>query len=128
MANNKEYQNSYMKERYRLRREEAIKRLGGKCSKCSSRDELEFHHINPEEKSFTIAKGSSFSEERWQDEISKCVLLCRTCHLASHKANNPHGSVKRYWRGCRCEQCKAANAKHGREYKQRRKEHLGSNT
>src|SRR5579859_1495760 len=49
---------------------------------------LQFHHRNPEEKSFTI----SFELRRWryitfkklQEEISKCDILCGNCHALRH--------------------------------------------
>lgn len=116
-----EYMNNYMKKRYAIRRAEAIKLLGGKCSKCNSEKDIEFHHIDREEKEFTIANASSFSETRWQSEISKCQLLCKTCHIEEHRIINPCGTAKKYWQGCKCADCKAAYARHTREYKHKRK-------
>lgn len=83
-----EYLNEYMKKRYSLRRQEAIEKLGGKCVDCNSQVDLEFDHINPSEKSVAIAKASSFSNKRWNEEIVKCVLRCINCHKARH-----YGSV-----------------------------------
>lgn len=111
------YMNAYMKNRYMRRREEALAALGGICNKCGSKENLEFDHINSREKEFTLAKASSFSEIRWQKELLKCQLLCRTCHTEKHKSQAVCGTVQRYWRGCRCRRCTLANALHCRAYK-----------
>lgn len=118
--------NTYMKQRYAKRRQLAIDHLGGQCVKCGSTDELHFHHVDPSTKMTSIAKASSFSEDRFWTEVNKCELLCNTCHIAHHKVEHPHGDVKRYWRGCRCDLCFAAMAKYNHEYNLRRKEHLDS--
>lgn len=116
------YMREYMLRRYVRRREEAIVLLGGRCVVCGAEENLEFDHINPEEKDFTIGSGSSFSDERWNKEISKCQLLCNTCHMDKHRSLHPCGTAQRYWAGCRCSECRAANAAHGREYKRCRSE------
>lgn len=121
MKMSNKYMNDYMKTRYLRRRLEVIEKLGGRCVNCGSTDSLEFDHIDESTKEFTIAKGSSFSEERWQAEIAKCQLLCKTCHITKHSSDFPCGDVRKYWRGCRCSQCRAANARHSREYKRRRR-------
>lgn len=43
---------------------------------------LHFHHINPENKSFGIAKAASqgASKEVLILEIKKCIILCANCH------------------------------------------------
>ena len=60
---------------------------GGKCCKCGynkSIKALEFHHINPNEKDFTIS-GKSWSFEKLKREVDKCVLLCANCHIETHE-------------------------------------------
>lgn len=116
-----DYMNSYMKQRYARRRDDAIVSLGGVCVICGSDSDLEFDHIDPDTKDFTIARASSFSEERWQNELSKCQLLCHTCHVSKHREDIPCGSAKKYWRGCRCDDCRQANSLHSREYKRQRR-------
>lgn len=112
--------NEYMKQRYQKRRSEAIIKLGSKCSKCGSCNDLHIHHKDPSEKSFTLAKGSSYSKQRWDNEVDKCKLLCEPCHITEHNSKAPCGTPQRYWRGCRCDLCKTANAKHNKEYKRLR--------
>ena len=61
---------------------------GGKCSVCGydrCLDALQYHHINPSQKSHLV--GSMFSthcKEDIQKEIDKCVLLCANCHQEIH--------------------------------------------
>lgn len=46
---------------------------------------LEFHHINPSEKSFTISKAySSYSLDEILKELKKCILVCANCHKEIH--------------------------------------------
>lgn len=78
------YMNVYMKQRYEKRRKIAIALLGGQCNICGSIDDLEFDHIDPSTKVMTVARASSLSELRWNEEIAKCQLLCKICHRAKH--------------------------------------------
>ncbi len=86
--------NEYMKNRWLKRRAKAIAYLGGKCSSCSATEGLEFDHIDSETKLFTIAKGSSFSEERFWAEVDKCQLLCNDCHVAKSKDSGDYSRHK----------------------------------
>ena len=61
--------------------------MGGKCYLCGFDKyvaALEFHHINPDEKSFTIASRWKYSLDYLAEELKKCVLLCSNCHQALH--------------------------------------------
>lgn len=53
---------------------------------------IDFHHINMDEKEFTIGKHRNLSKDRLLKEISKCVCLCANCHRKIHagliKINN----------------------------------------
>ena len=57
---------------------------------------LEFHHINPAEKRFEISKGTQ-AEWKLYNEIQKCVILCRNCHVKVHNfiIRLPHGTSVR---------------------------------
>ena len=53
------------------------------CADCGESDPvvLEFDHLDPKAKSFTI--GGSISDRSWQsilDEIAKCDVVCANCH------------------------------------------------
>lgn len=57
------------------------------CVKCG--DErlyiIDFHHIDPSQKSFNIYRKSSKSDFKViEDEAAKCVCLCRNCHGEFH--------------------------------------------
>lgn len=60
-------------------KEEAKKKLGGKCVWCGTMENLEFDHIDPAQKLFTIS-SFPYSAEMWWKEVEKCRLLCRSCH------------------------------------------------
>lgn len=131
VGKNKEEYNAYMKEymrnRWINRREKAIEQLGGKCVLCGSDRDLQFDHIDPMNKSVNIAKMSSASERRFQEELSKCQLLCSNCHedksivdSGKKKAKGTHGTISSY-RYCRCNECRSAWSAHCKEYRLRRK-------
>lgn len=73
---------------YRIRRKERIVYvMGGKCTLCGYNkcvDALDLHHINPEEKEFSISARPDISWERTIAELPKCVLLCANCHRELH--------------------------------------------
>jgi len=65
-----------------------IKYKGGKCSKCGYSDNisiLEFHHIDPTKREFSITNVKSW--KRMKEESDKCDLLCPNCHRKEHTAN-----------------------------------------
>lgn len=69
----------------------AVQVLGGKCEECGENHPacLQFHHINPEEKSFslstkTLAATIQFPWEVILEELKKCKLLCANCHAKHH--------------------------------------------
>lgn len=58
-----------------------------KCEICAENHPacLEFHHINPEEKEFTIARiKDHMSWNKLKNEIAKCRVLCANCHRKHH--------------------------------------------
>lgn len=68
-------------------KERLVFAAGGKCQccgydKCISA--LEFHHINPNEKDFTIAKNTNKAWNLVKEEIKKCLLVCANCHREIH--------------------------------------------
>ena len=54
----------------------------GGCSRCGETDQrvMQFHHVDPSTKLFTIANGAQ-SAARLRAEIAKCVVLCANCHI-----------------------------------------------
>ena len=57
---------------------------GGACQICGysrSIAALEFHHLDPSAKSFSVAeRGLTRSLERARQEANKCLLVCSNCH------------------------------------------------
>jgi hypothetical protein len=45
---------------------------------------MDFHHINPEEKSYDIKSLMGRKWETVRSEIDKCILLCSNCHREEH--------------------------------------------
>ena len=109
------FQNKWMKDR----RQKYINRLGGKCVKCDTTEDLQFHHKDRYEKEFSINKIMSYEEEFVNKELDKCELLCRTHHKEMHTKSLIHGTSTAYGYGCRCDECRAANAAKKAEYRAR---------
>lgn len=64
----------------------AVAYKGGCCKVCGytkSLRALHFHHLNSNEKSFTIAHNR-YSWAAVKQELDKCVLLCSNCHAELH--------------------------------------------
>lgn len=75
--------NNMTVENQRKLKKKCIEYKGGKCVICSYDDydgALDFHHLNPDEKDFTIAEGKNRSFDNIKSELDKCVLLCCRCH------------------------------------------------
>ncbi|MEP6924664.1 MAG: HNH endonuclease signature motif containing protein [Pyrinomonadaceae bacterium] len=66
----------------------AVEYRGGCCQICGYKrciEALEFHHLDPKQKSFGISsKGYARSWEKVKQEIEKCALLCANCHREFH--------------------------------------------
>jgi hypothetical protein len=66
-----------------LNKKQAIEYLGGKCSGCGYNKcttVLEFHHKDPNTKSFTLAGNWDKSWKVLKEELDKCILVCANCH------------------------------------------------
>lgn len=63
------------------------------CKKCNESRwyMLDFHHINPIEKSFELGNASKYNIEKIQNEIKKCTILCRNCHSEFHYLEKENG-------------------------------------
>jgi hypothetical protein len=100
----KEYMRNYQRSWHQRNKERRLARLYEKkaaiyeymqgiksqlrCADCGQRHPatLQFHHLNSENKTFTIgdAVTRGFSLERIKKEISKCIVLCANCHFKRH--------------------------------------------
>lgn len=58
------------------------------CKRCGENHVacLQFHHIDPTEKRYTVATmpQNCISIEKMKQEISKCEVLCANCHAKEH--------------------------------------------
>lgn len=68
----------------RNKKERLVAEFGGKCFVCGYKKyagALDFHHINPKNKTFALSvKGLSYSWDSLVLEAKKCVLVCKNCH------------------------------------------------
>lgn len=67
------YQRTWMQ-----RRRAAWLDANGPCVDCGSTEDLEVDHVDPTEKE--CHRVWSWSEERREEELSKCVVRCHECH------------------------------------------------
>lgn len=65
-----------------------IEQMGGKCCKCGSKEDLVFHHIDPNTKSFNLGNSWTYSPKKVEAEVKKCILICKKCHKELHKGEN----------------------------------------
>jgi transposase len=68
--------------RHRVRKV-LVEEAGGKCMLCGYDRHLaalQFHHVDPATKAFTLRNGDTRSLARMRAEAAKCVLLCANCH------------------------------------------------
>ena len=65
-----------------------IEYKGGKCVKCGYSKylgALQFHHLNPQEKDFSLSRVRSLNfNEKIKQELDKCILVCSNCHFEIH--------------------------------------------
>jgi len=81
----KEYDAKYEK----MTRKRAYEYKGGKCEDCGaipfeSSLRFEFHHIDPSTKG---SHWGGIKRRNWEiqkEELDKCVLLCKPCHMKRH--------------------------------------------
>lgn len=63
------------------------------CEKCGEHRwyVIDFHHRDPEKKSFTVARAVCRSLAIVEQEINKCDTLCKNCHTEFHYLNRKYG-------------------------------------
>lgn len=115
-------------QRYWERRRYSIERLGGACVKCGATENLQLDHIDKFQKSFNITAFWSISLEKYDKELEKCQLLCKSCHKIKTDEEKDwgtlgygpthHGTASMYRTGCRCRECRLAYNAEARSYRQ----------
>ena len=94
-----------IQEKRKAIKQKCVEYKGDVCQHCGyhkSLNALEFHHINPSEKTATIAELCSKNWEIIKKELDKCILLCSNCHreiegetsLKEKYGNNPNTNEK----------------------------------
>jgi hypothetical protein len=69
----------------------ALEYLGGACVDCGWRGNqaaLQFHHLEPQHKDFTIGNVANKSWDVIKIELEKCALLCANCHAIRHSTKD----------------------------------------
>ena len=74
--------------RWRAVKQRAVDSCGARCGRCG-RDGpaglFDFHHLDPSQKSFGLARGGLWRP--WEEivaELAKCVMVCPNCHCEAH--------------------------------------------
>jgi hypothetical protein len=92
------YQRSYYKKHQatkillgRDRKKDLVDQHGGACLDCGGVFHpavFDFHHRDPEQKKFSIAKAlgyiNKYSADEFDREVAKCDMLCKICHCMVH--------------------------------------------
>lgn len=119
----KEKDREYQLSRYHERRKFMIEHLGGKCSFCGSEENLQVDHVDNLPDKIPLGKLWGIAFDRLLDELTRCQLLCKSCHddksvnECGHGRGLVHGTLNGYKRyGCRCEECVKLYREKSREY------------
>ena len=81
------------KQKYKLK---MIEYKGNKCEKCGYNKNiaaLEFHHLDPNTKKFTLSDTHHTWEET-KEELDKCILVCSNCHRELHNPQSTPEKLK----------------------------------
>ncbi len=93
---------------HEVRRARLLAYVGTECARCGSTSDLQFDHVDPEQKSFEISSKLTLSDEV-KAELDKCQLLCASCHKEKTRVENSgyeHGTLYGWMkRGCACVAC-----------------------
>jgi 5-methylcytosine-specific restriction endonuclease McrA len=118
-------QRKFQVEWRRANRNAFIESRGGCCEKCESIDRLEVDHIDGSLKTMNPTRIWSRTPEIQTKELANCQVLCYRCHKQKtseeRQIDNPHGVYAKYKDGCRCADCRAANAERSRIARARRR-------
>jgi hypothetical protein len=69
-------------------KEKAVEYKGGKCNICNYDrciSALEFHHLEPSKKDFTLSQSMNIAWNKIEEELDKCILVCANCHREIHE-------------------------------------------
>jgi hypothetical protein len=62
------------------------------CQKCGETRPyvVDFHHLDPAQKSFTIGATNRWTRTQLTSELQKCIRLCKNCHAELHYLEKFH--------------------------------------
>lgn len=69
------------------KKQRLVRIMGGKCYCCGYNKclkALEFHHLDPNNKDFSISENAYIAFDKAAEEVKKCVLVCANCHREIH--------------------------------------------
>lgn len=90
--NRKEYIKKYQREWLKKRKLKYFSE-NGPCIKCKSWVDLQIDHIIPEDK--VASSIWSWKESKRLEELSKCQVLCKICHLEKTKIDNSRINMRK---------------------------------
>lgn len=88
-----EQRKEYMRNYYAKRLAEAKAILGGSCTSCGTDEDLEFDHVDPNDKYKPITKILMGARATWLAELKRCQLLCVPCHKAKTQEHIAQGVI-----------------------------------
>lgn len=117
MSFTNEQMRAYQKDRYDRRMQEARAILGGVCITCGGTELLEIDHLEPGAKVANLSSMTNLSESRWREELAKCQLKCKKCHIDRTREQRavPHGGGVKGRRNCPCEPCIVKRREYNRD-------------
>jgi predicted transcriptional regulator len=68
-------------------KQKSVEYKGGKCNICGYNrynGSLDFHHMDPSKKEFSISQLRTYDWEKIKLELDKCICVCRNCHGEIH--------------------------------------------
>lgn len=77
----------YVTNQRKRSKERMVAAFGNECGKCKGKFKPEiydFHHLNSEEKKFSLSNSKCISQKKNVEELRKCVMLCSNCHREIH--------------------------------------------
>ena len=72
-------------EKQRLTRNSLLSQFPCKLCNESDPDLIDWHHVDPSSKELNIKGCGGVSENRWWNEVLKCIPLCALCHRKIHQ-------------------------------------------
>ena len=125
-----DYMREYMKNRYHNTREKIVKRLGGKCCSCGTKDgPWHFDHKDKRKKTMRASDLHSVNDKKFEEEMKTLQLLCQKCHRQKTKDSWDYSTPKSrhgtYWmyrkHKCRCKKCVKAYKEKQKEWRDNKK-------